>query len=132
MMAVMWTDEDSSLADRRRWDRFSPDGQTSVTLAAGGRTYDCELLDLSLGGARLRVGEPMPDDDNVVLQHRVGGLFFASATWRRGDEIGVRFRVPEQTREHALQCASVLLYGDDEPGILPPVESRSESAQAQS
>lgn len=113
-MVVLRTDDDSRHSERRQWDRHSPDGQTSVTLAAGGHTFDCELLDLSLGGARLRVAPELPDDDGVVLQHRVGGLFFAAPAWRQGDEIGVRFHVSAQTREHALQCATVLLYGDDD------------------
>lgn len=113
-MAMSTTDDEARHGDRRQWDRYAPDAETSVTLAAGGRTFDCELLDLSLGGARLRVDKDLPDDGSVVLQHRVGGLFFACPTWRQGSEIGIRFRVPAQTREHALQCATVLLYGDDE------------------
>lgn len=113
-MAMSTTDDEARHGDRRQWDRYAPDAETSVTLAAGGRTFDCELLDLSLGGARLRVVEDFPEDGSVVLQHRIGGLFFACPTWRQGSEIGIRFRVPAQTREHALQCATVLLYGDDE------------------
>ncbi|MGH6912840.1 MAG: PilZ domain-containing protein [Geminicoccales bacterium] len=129
-MVVLWTDGETEHTDRRKWDRYSPDGETSVTLAAGGRAFGCELLDLSLGGARLRIDADLPDDRDVVLQHRVAGLFFASQTWRRGNELGVRFRVASQTREHALQCATVLLYGDaDEfPGASPT--RRVEDARA--
>lgn len=128
-MVVLWTDGETERTDRRRWDRYSPDGQTSVTLASGGCAFDCELLDLSLGGARLRIDGDLPDDRDVVLQHRVAGLFFASQTWRHGNEVGVRFRVPAQTREHALQCATVLLYGDvDEVLDLPAVHG-SEGAR---
>jgi len=129
-MVVLWTDGESEGSDRRRWDRYSPDGPTSVTVASGGQAFDCELLDLSLGGARLRIDVDLPDDLDVVLQHRVAGLFFASQTWRRGNEIGVRFRVPAQTREHALQCATVLLYGDADDALDQPAESRSGGARA--
>jgi hypothetical protein len=118
-MVMLSTDDEARNSDRRQWDRYAPDAQTSLTLAAGGRTFDCELLDLSLGGARLRVVTDFPEDGSVVLQHRIGGLFFASPTWREGSEIGIRFRVPVQTREHALQCATVLLYGDDDTGLAP-------------
>ncbi len=113
-MVVLWTDGESEASDRRQWDRYSPDGHTSVTLASGGSAYGCELLDLSLGGARLRVDPGVPADRDVVLQHQMAGLFFASPSWRRGNEMGIRFRVPAQTREHALQCATVLLYGDED------------------
>ncbi len=113
-MVMSTTDDEARDGDRRRWDRYAPDVETSVTLASGGQTFDCALLDLSLGGARLRVVEDLPDDGSVVLQHPVAGLFFACQTWRQGGEIGIRFRIPAQTREHALQCAAVLLYDDDE------------------
>lgn len=113
-MVVLWTDGESKGSDRRQWERYSPDGQTSVTLASGGQAYGCELLDLSLGGARLRVDPGIPADRDVVLQHQLAGLFFGSPSWRQGNEMGIRFRVPAQTREHALQCATVLLYGDDD------------------
>lgn len=129
-MVVLWTDGETDRTDRRKWDRYLPDGQTSVTLAAGGRAFDCELLDLSLGGARLRMDADLPDDGDVVLQHRVAGLFLASRTWSRGNEIGIRFRVPAQTREHALQCATVLLYGDADILSDLPAGSRGENARA--
>ncbi len=111
-MVMPRTDGNASQADRRQWERYPPDGQTSVTLASGGRAFPCELLDLSLGGARLKLAADLPEDGDVVLQHHVAGLFFASPAWRRAGEIGLRFRSPVQSREHALQCAAVLLYGD--------------------
>lgn len=129
-MGVLPTNGEDWRADRRQWDRYSPDGQTSVTLAAGGRTYDCELVDLSLGGARLRVDEDLPDESSVVLLHRVGGIFFASTTWRRGNEIGIRFGVPAQTREHALQCAAVLLHGDQDAVLARPEADCAEGVPA--
>lgn len=120
-MVVLWTDGEDESGDRRRWERYPPDGRTSVTLAAGGHAVAGELLDLSLGGARLRLAEDLPEDDDVVLRHRVAGPFRASPSWRRGDEVGLRFHVPAQTREHALQCAAVLLYGDGDaiPDLTP-------------
>ena len=108
------TGEEAERAERRQWERYPPDGQTSVTLAAGGRVFDCELLDLSLGGARLRVAEGLPEDRGLVLQHRVAGLFFGAPAWRRGNELGLQFWVRVQSREHALQCAAVLLHGDED------------------
>lgn len=129
-MVVLWTDGEDDGSDRRRWERYPPDGQTSVTLASGGHAVECELLDLSLGGARLRIADDLPGDDEVVLRHRVAGRFLASQSWRRGDEVGLRFRVPAQTREHAFQCAAVLLYGDGDaiPDLTPP--HRRDGAQA--
>jgi hypothetical protein len=92
--------------------------------------FECELLDLSLGGARLRVDPDLPDEAGMVLQHPVGGLFYAARKWRRGDEIGVRFRAPVQTREHALQCATVLLYGDDDIVQPAPGDHGGEGTRA--
>jgi hypothetical protein len=43
--------------------------------------------------------------------------------------VGVRFRVPAQTREHALQCATVLLYGDIDEVLDLPAAHGSEDAR---
>jgi hypothetical protein len=128
-MVELPTDGESAYGERRRWDRYSPDGQTSMMLAAGGRMFNCELIDLSLGGARLRIDPDLPDDAGMVLQHPIGGLFYAAQTWRRGDQMGIRFRGAVQTREHALQCATVLLY-DDGDTALPPARHDTGRMQA--
>lgn len=129
-MVVLWTDGHAERTNRRKWDRYPPDGRTSVRLAAGGRAVDGELLDLSLGGARIRLAGELPEDRDLILQHRLGGIFLASQMWRRGDEMGVRFRVQEQTREHALQCATMLLYADDDELPEPPAMRRTGGARA--
>lgn len=128
---MLRTEEKAGRVERRHWERYPPDGRTSVTLAAGGRVFGCELLDLSLGGARLRVPEMLPDDDDLVLQHRVAGLFPAAPAWRRGNELGLEFRTNVQEREHALQCAAVLLYADaDINGAQPSGPTASEGGRA--
>lgn len=66
-MVVLWTDGHAERTNRRKWDRYPPDGRTSVTLAAGGRVVGGELLDLSLGGARIRLEGDLPEDRDLIL-----------------------------------------------------------------
>ena len=50
------------VAERRRHLRFDLDRFTCVTAVAGGRLYECQVADISLGGLRLRFAGPPPAD----------------------------------------------------------------------
>ena len=69
-------------------------GYPSTLLAAGGM-FPCHILDVSAGGARLYVEDHtrIPDRFTVLLS-TMGARREATAVWRRGGQIGVRFEMP--------------------------------------
>ncbi len=99
-------------SDRRQWLRFALDHATSLTALAGGRSYACNIADISLGGLRLRFEDQPPATADILLSHRTAGELPATQVWRSDDELGIAFLHPEQELEHLLQCISLILNPD--------------------
>ena len=64
-----------------------------VIFGANRLAMDCAIRDLSAGGARLSFADPhgVPGEFELQLPSR-GTVFRAEVRWRRGREIGVKFR----------------------------------------
>ena len=99
-------------SDRRQWLRFALDHATSLTALADGRSYACNIADISLGGLRLRFDEQPPAAAGILLSHRTAGELPATPVWRSQGELGVAFEHPERELEHLLQCISLILNPD--------------------
>jgi hypothetical protein len=78
--------------------------QRQRTLLAGRVVYganrfaaDCAVRDLSAGGARLSFADPseIPDSFELYLPSR-GTAFRVEVRWRRGRQIGIKFRATLQ------------------------------------
>ncbi len=101
------------VAERRRHLRFDLDHFTCVTAVAGGRLYECQVADISLGGLRLRFAGPPPAEKLIVLRHATAGELSALQVWRSGNELGLAFESSERELEHLLQCISLILNPDE-------------------
>jgi hypothetical protein len=79
----------ADLDDRHRHPRTAV--YCSAKLAAAGRTWDCQLLDISAGGAKIRL--PAPLDPAAALSLTIGshGTFPARLVWRNGQYLGIAF-----------------------------------------
>lgn len=51
-----------------------------------------DVINLSAGGARIRLVEPMPKVSHITLGLRHFGFFPARVAWCTADEIGLEFR----------------------------------------
>ena len=56
----------------RQTYRVEPDDQVRAELCHGGRTMACELVNLSAGGAKVRVRMALPYDARCYLVLRLG------------------------------------------------------------
>lgn len=54
----------------------------------GPAAFDCQVLDISDLGARVRTGAPQPIPEQVILRLRSGSIHAATRRWARGLEIG--------------------------------------------
>lgn len=100
-------------AERRRCLRFGLDRCTAMTAAAGGRSYDCQVIDVSLSGLKIRFASAPPAAERIVLRHPTAGKLAAVQVWRAGNDLGLAFETPEPGLEHLLQCISLILDPDD-------------------
>jgi hypothetical protein len=101
------------VAERRRHLRFDLDRFTCVTAVAGGRLYECQVADISLGGLRLRFAGPPPTEAQIALRHATAGELSALQVWQSGNELGLTFESSDRELEHLLQCISLILNPDE-------------------
>ena len=60
-------------------------------LYAGKDGMDCEIINISFGGAQVRVGGALNKGDMVVLKMEPFGSFNMEVRWFDGKDAGVRF-----------------------------------------
>ena len=75
----------------RRYDRT--DLRLQATLVHAGATHSCRIVNISAGGAKLRLdgGERLPEGAGVTLEIPPFGAFPARPVWRAGDHLGIQF-----------------------------------------
>ena len=87
-------------ADRRRHRRRAV--HVLGRLAHTARNEDCDVLDLSVGGARVRSSDPAPSTiyaGGVTLHLDRRRRLPAEVVWRQGDQLGLRFAEPAAAAE---------------------------------
>lgn len=69
--------------------------ESGVIFTAEG-SFDCQVVDFSSGGVRVRPVEPLPESAvNCQFQLARMGVFECEIRWRAGDAVGIGFRAPE-------------------------------------
>ncbi len=99
--------------DRRAFGR-EPALLPAVVMKAGpgSRSLPCVVTDISSRGARLRLSPltPLPDRFVLAMGPRGERAQTAISVWRRGEEIGVRFRRSVGERIASLFTEQSLIY----------------------
>jgi hypothetical protein len=108
-MAARQTAIQDEHAERRHWPRHELEEPPILTVLADGRSYDCQVIDLSLGGARLRFTGDKPRHGEFTLQHHTAGDLRCKRTWRRNGVAGIAFHDPDRMLERLLQCICLML-----------------------
>ena len=81
-----------------RYETFCP-GEFSI----GDRTVDCVVLNISVGGAKIRVGGPIGDASQVRLRIERIGEFAGRLVWRDGTTMGIAFHDQLPDIEHVVE-----------------------------
>ena len=74
----------------------------NAALRCGDTTSDCQVLDISAGGSRIRLAEPLPVRSEVVLVVDRVGRVPGQIIWRRGNYAGIQFLEDRQTVQERL------------------------------
>jgi hypothetical protein len=81
-----------------RYETFYP-GEFSI----GDQSVDCVVLNISVGGAKLRVSEPIGDASQVRLRiDRVGDIA-GRLVWRDGTTMGIAFHDQLRDIDHVVE-----------------------------
>jgi hypothetical protein len=99
--------DDADFAHLREHNRKPVLWAGHVETATG--AIDCIALDLSLGGAKLRLTAPLPPDEAVTLVIERVGTFRARVMWQASDggvrSAGIRFSDPAEVITRMLRRA---------------------------
>lgn len=82
--------EPASFVDRQRHPRHST--LCPGELISGDRTVECVVLNISVGGAKIRLAEPVETNSRVRVRIERVGEFAGRVAWRNGDTLGVEFQ----------------------------------------
>ena len=63
----------------------------AAKLARGGMRFDCVVVDLSLGGARIHLAQPVTKGELVTLVLEHLGALRAEVVWQEEQSIGLHF-----------------------------------------
>ncbi len=99
---------ESSCTEQRKTDRVSFSTDVSVTL--GGQVIEGLLLDISAGGAKVRLMTPPSGEDNFVTEGAVlniprFGKFDGKIVWRDGKFAGIQFSENHKTLVNLIREA---------------------------
>ena len=83
-----------SVMEQRRFRRCAV--LWSACVFSGGRTMDATVLDISAGGARIRLSNMAVLDDRATLSINRYGDFAGRLVWRNGNEFGLEFLDPPE------------------------------------
>ena len=100
-------------SDNRRHRRRSVLWPAKLTV--GKHTVSCQIWNLSLGGARVRVDLPLKEGSEIILTVSDRGDIPANVAWTQGESLGVRFDVSEEViRKMFADRLHVLGLDDDD------------------
>lgn len=80
----------ANLVDRQRHPRHAT--LVSGKLVSGDAEVDCEVLNVSVGGAKIRIAEPIDTNSHVCVKIRQVGEINGRVAWRNGTTLGVEFQ----------------------------------------
>ncbi len=95
----------STAADQRRaHERVA--SRAEVRIGTDDRWQECRLINISVGGARLQLAEPLAATQPIL--DIVGyGRFRATVAWQQGNDVGIRFdHDPEEIAQVVVGLAT--------------------------
>lgn len=83
--------------NRREWPRYTAEKAFSLAATIDGRIVPCTIVDVSLGGAKLRFDEDAPEGTDFALSHPDSAPVNCVEVWRRHREVGIEFDFSEDS-----------------------------------
>ena len=90
--------------ERRQWLRFDLPKSEDLVLVAQGKKYLCQIIDISLGGARVAFKGAVPPPTRLGVNHDEAGEFYGTCKWLNGRTMGIEFDLTEPSLLLASKC----------------------------
>ncbi len=98
--------ESANLTDQQKHPRHQT--LCSGRFYVGEHGVDCQVLDISVGGAKVRLSEPVEPETQIRLKIETVGEFSGRVAWRNGATLGVEFH--EELSELARIVEDILSH----------------------
>lgn len=97
----------------RRYDRTEL--RLRAEVASFGRALECRLVNISAGGAKLRlaIGDSLPEGARVELVLDSFGRFPATVIWSVAEHLGLQFLVPSEEMAETVMGLAVYAHRHD-------------------
>ena len=82
--------EPTKASDGRKFERKNV--LFAASLKLGDKTYDCEIINISFGGAQLHLGRALKSGEKTVLEIDPFGSFDTEVRWSADGDIGIKSR----------------------------------------
>ena len=79
----------------------------NVELRQGDRIWDCQAVDISAGGAKIRIAAPLPINSRVVLAVERLGDLEGEILWQNHAFAGLRFLESPEVVEERLRSVAL-------------------------
>ena len=81
--------EPTNPTDDRKFDR--KDALFAANLQIGDKAHDCEIINISFGGAQLHLGRALKSGKKAVLEIDPFGSFDTEIRWSADGKVGIKF-----------------------------------------
>lgn len=100
--------------ERRAWQRFVLErgAYLALEIEDDGCREEAELLDISLGGLRLRIDRELPAGVQLTIHHSSAGRMRGRLAWQRDGSIGICMSGDEKRRTYLLRLINMILHSE--------------------
>lgn len=95
--------------ERRRRERMETPASHAFRAEAGGQDYRCRIVNVSVGGLKLRFEGPAPTGPVINLFPPLSDPVAGICVWTEGEELGLELLLPEREPERTLRTLSLVL-----------------------
>ena len=81
--------EPTKTSDGRKFERKKV--LFAASLRVGDKSHDCEIINISFGGAQLHLGRALKPGEKTVLEIDPFGSFDTEIRWSADGEVGIKF-----------------------------------------
>jgi hypothetical protein len=103
--------------NRREWPRYMADKSFALAASLDGKILPCQVVDVSLGGAKLVFEERVPAAKSIELSHPESEPVHCAAVWRSETELGIEFDFSEDSLGLISICLRSILDHDRQAAI---------------
>ncbi len=104
-------------SNRREWPRYMADKSFALAANLDGKIFPCQVVDVSLGGAKLVFEEMVPAAESIELSHPESEPVHCAAVWRSETELGIEFDFSEDSLGLISVCLRNILEQNHQAAI---------------